>query len=903
MPSIAQRSFAGGEIAPALYGRADQAKYATGARKILNFIVQRFGGVTNRPGSRYIRECVGSTIAKTTRPRRFVYNQDDTYLLEWGDLTLRLVQDGVGVTVTPAAWSNLTAYVVGDLAASGGVNYYCKVAHTNQAPPNATYWYPMPAGGILEIPTPYAHGDLRRLQFVQSADVMTICHPSYPVYELRRYSATRWTLSAAAFVPSIDRPTGCVATAGGAGAFTYRYRVTAVKPSTFEESLGGLEATKAITGATQANPCVLTVVGHGFANGDEVTIAGVGGMTQLNGQTVTITVTGANTFQLNGVDSTAYGAYTAGGTVARTSAIAASAALPSSSAPVVITWAAVSGALEYYVYKESNGVYGFIGTARGLRFEDINYLPSASATLATPATVFAQAGAYPQTSDYVQQRQAFGGATSTPETISMSRTGIFRDFSTSSPLQADDAIGFTINSDEVQEVRHIVSLGKPVVFTAGGIWTIEGDGDGTITPTAINPSLVSKRGASYLRPIAIDNTLLYVQARGTIIRDLQLDLVQGQRGRDLTIYAQHLFDGYSVVAWAYQENPHSVLWVVRSDGAMLGLTYVKDHDVWAWFRCTTDGTFLDVETVPEGDEDALYVVVERNINGTARRYLERFASRRVSDVTVDAFFVDAGGTYDGRNTGATTLTLSTAGGWAYSDPITLTASAPTFSAGDVGNAFVLTIGGVALSCLVTAYTDPTHVSVEPARDVPASHQAVATTTWSRAVDQVSGLDHLEGESVAILADGNVVANGYDEPQYVVTGGTVTLPAPASVVHVGLPYVSDLETLDWEDPNAETLLDKRKLVQGVTLLVQDTRGGWAGCPKVDDDGTAAWLAKYMSEIKQRAAEDYGEATRVRTGTFELNTSGTWGEKGRILVRQRDPLPMTILAAIPRGKIGG
>jgi hypothetical protein len=905
MTSVAQRSFAGGEIAPALYGRADQAKYATGARKVYNFIVQRFGGVTNRSGSKLVREAVGSTAGKTTRLRRFVYNDANTYQLEFGDFTLRLIQSGVGITVSGlAAWSAVTTYAVGDLVSSAGVNYYAKTASLNLTPAsNPAAWYAMPADGTYEIPTPYAHADVRRLQFTQSADVMTIFHPSYPIQELRRYSSTKWILAAAAFTPSISRPTGCSSTIGGAGALSFRYRVTAVLPDTFEESLAGLETTKAITGATQANPCELTSVAHGYSTGDEITIAGVVGMTQLNGITVTITKTGANTYTLDGINSTAYTAYSSGGTSARTYARIDSAATPTAAAPNIISWTAVSGALEYNVYKETNGVYGFIGTARGTTFKDINYQPSGNTNLATPATVFEAAGKYPQTGDYVQQRLAAAGANNTPEAIKLSRTGVYHDFSTSSPLQDDDAIGFSINGEEVNEVRHIVNLGKCVVFTSSSVWSIDGDSDGVIRPTAINPNQLSRRGASYLRPVAIGNSLIYVQARGTIIRDLQLDLVEGQKGKDLTIYAQHLFDGYSVVAWAYQENPHSVLWVVRSDGKMLGLTYVKEHDVWAWFVCETDGRYLDAETVPEGDEDALYVVTERTINGTARRFVERFASRRVTNVAVDAFFVDCGGTYDGRNTTATTMTLSGGITWAYTEPMTLTASAAQFIAGDVGNDYILTIGTDTLRCHVRGFTDSTHVTIEPERNVPAAFRGVATAVWSRAVNQVAGLSYLEGKSVAILADGNVVANGFDDPKILVSGGIVTIPTPAAVIHVGLPYLADLETLDWEDPSAETLIDKKKLVQGVTLLVQDTRGGWAGCPKVADDGTAAWLSKYMNEIKQRATESYSQPTATRTGTFEINTAGTWGEKGRILIRQRDPLPMTVLAAIPRGKIGG
>jgi hypothetical protein len=815
MASVIQRSFAGGEIAPALYGRADQAKYGTGARQIVNGIVQRFGGVTNRSGTMLVAEAVGSTSAKATRLRRFVYNAGVTYLLEFGDFTLRIIQSGARLGPgSPAAWSNATNYAIGDLATYGGIVYYAKAASLNKQPDtNPTEWYPQPTG-VYEIPTPYAHADLRALQFIQSADVMTIAHPSYAVQELKRYSATKWILAAAVFAPTIAAPTGVSATAGTAGAIVFNYVVTAVLPDTFAESLASSVAT-------------------------------------------------------------------------------CNAATPTSAAPNLVAWSAVSGALEYNIYKESNGVYGYIGTARGLSFKDINYLPSTTETLPTPATVFASSGNYPSAIAYFQQRLCCANTLNAPEGILMSRSGIFHDFSTSSPLQDDDCIKFSMAGREVQEVRHLLDLGRLVVLTSGGEHVITGDADGVVRPTAINPQQQGYHGAASIPPVVIGNSALFVQARGTIIRDLRYDLqVDGYQGRDLTIFAQHLFDGHSIVTMAYAENPHSVVWVVRDDGVLLGLTYVREHEVWGWHQHNTDGIFLDVEVVPEGNEDAVYALVERTVNGQARRFVERFASRLVSDVAVDAHFMDCGGVYDGRNTGSTSLVLTTATTWAYTEPITLTASAALFSSGDIGNAYVLTIDGVDLSCRVTAYTDTTHVTVEPASDVPTSHQAIATTTWAKAVDQIAGLSHLEGKSVAVLADGEVVANGYDEPQIVVSGGSIAIDIPAAVVHVGLPYTFDLETLDWENPQSETLLDKQKLITGATLLVQDTRGGFVGA-----DGN------HLDEIKQRATEGYGETIAPATGQMELALSGTWSQRGRILVRQKDPLPITVLAVIPRGKIGG
>jgi hypothetical protein len=905
MPSIIQRSFAGGEVSPAVYGRAEQVKYATGARTLLNFIVQRFGGATNRPGTEYMREAVGSTSGKYTKLRRFVYSDAQTVMLEFGDATLRFIKDGVPVTVSGlTAWSNATSYAVGDLSSYGGVNYYCKIANTNARPDlNPFKWYAMPSDGTLEVPTTIVHDDVMRLQFIQSADVLTIVHPDYPPQQLKRYSSTKWVLEDIAFVPTNAAPTACQSTIGTAGTFTFKYRITAVKPDTFEESRAGLAPTKAITAATKANPCQVTAVGHGFVTGDEVQIDGINGMTELNGLQFLITKIDADNFTLDGINSTGYTTYTSGGTAARTYARIDLAAIPSQTAPNIISWTAASGALEYNVYKESNGVYGYIGTAKGTSFSDINYLPSVSDRLPTIAAVFDAIGDYPQTTAYFQQRHAFAGTNNDPEEIQLSRVGVYNDFSSSSPLQDDDAVGFSINGESVAEVRHLIYMTKPVVFTAGSVWTLDGDQDGVIRPTAIGANILDNHGSNYVRPIVIGNTALYISARGCIIREIAFDAVEGKKGRDLTVFANHLVDGHTIVAWAYQEVPHSVIWCVRDDGVLLGLTYVKEHEVWGWFRCTTDGLFLDVETIPEGEEDAVYVVVQRTINGTNRRYVERFASRRIEDMATDAFFVDSGKIYDGRNVTATTLTIGGGTTWVYTEALTLTASSSIFSAGDVGKDYILTIGGDSLRVHVKSYTSTTVVGIEPERDVPAAFRNVATASWSKCASVLTGLSHLEGKSVSIFADESVVTNGYDAPLIAVSGGSITVPTPVAYACVGLPYTSDIETLDWETPQQETLYDKQKLVQAVSLYVQDTRGGWAGAPAKPDDGTAGWLNKYMSEVKQRATEDYGEPTAITTGVFNLQVQSTWSERGRVLIRQRDPLPMTILAVIPRGRIGG
>jgi hypothetical protein len=235
-----QRAFAQGELAPAIHARADLALYTTGLKTCKNFIVRRQGGVVNRPGTEYI------ATAKTPDGRAWLFPfifPDNCFLIEAGEFYLRFYKDGARVTVSGvAAWSAVTAYVTGDLAALAGVNYYCVAAHTNQSPPNATYWHPL-EDDIFEIPTPYEEGDFdppAPLCFSQSGSVVTITGLDHAPRELRWTfgSDTAWVLSTITTAPAISAPTS-LALSGSpplTGPLFRSYQVTAIG-SDGEESL------------------------------------------------------------------------------------------------------------------------------------------------------------------------------------------------------------------------------------------------------------------------------------------------------------------------------------------------------------------------------------------------------------------------------------------------------------------------------------------------------------------------------------------------------------------------------------------------------------------------------------------------------------------------------------------
>ncbi len=788
MAETIQRSFTGGELSPALYARADQTKYATGLKRCENFIVQRYGGVTNRPGLRFITEVKDST--KSVRLIEFIYSADQTYVIELGDQYIRFIKQGVQIL-------------------SGGLPY--------------------------EVATTYLEAELFDIQFVQSGNVVILVHPNHPPASLTRIADDNWSLANISFTPDISAPTiASVTPQGTPGSTTYTYVATAVKDETFDESLPSAEVATA-TGAAILNT------------------------TDFNRVTIN----------------------------------------------------AVAGATEYNVYRQRNGVFGFIGIVKSsggsIVFDDIGYVPDESDSPPNERNPFNAVGDYPSTVTFFQQRLTFANTDNNPEKVWASRIGDPYNFTYSSPLQDDDSVTFSITGRQVNEVRHLVEIGRLVALTSGGEWTIDGDASGTLLPNAINVKQQGYAGSATLRPIIVNNNALYVQARGSIVRDLRYQFESdGYVGNDLTIFAAHLFDNYQVVDWAYQQIPNSNAWLVRDDGMMLGLTYVKEQSVWGWHKHATDGKFESITTVPEGSLDAVYCLVRRTINGATKRYIERFESRQFTDIGTDAFFVDSGLSYDGRNTNAAlTMTLTTASDWKYETTKTLTASAGYFVAGDVGNHIELQLYDLdenivdRLRCVITGYTSPTVVSVINERDVPADYQAVALNTWAKAVDEIAGLDHLDGKLLSVLADGNVLYGGEadglaaDVARYTVTAGSITLQYPYTIIHAGLPYTSTMETLDIDVfSGTETITEKKKLVGKVTLHFDETRGVKAG---IDED--------HLNEIKQKDADgDWREPIEPFTGKTEITLNSKYNNNGRTVVQQTLPLPATILAISPTFTLG-
>lgn len=769
MPSSIQRSFTAGEIAPALRVRADLNKYRAGLALCQNFYVRPQGGIYSRPGFEYLGS--QSQTDAVARLARFAFNAEQQYVLVIEPLTIQIIRDGEFLTSD---------------------------------------------GSRITVTTPYTADQLDSLQFAQSADQMTIVSLDHAPANFSRYAEDDWRLEDISFAPTTDSPDFPAST-----------------------------LTIGITGITNANPAVVTYTGSDPDNGNSFYFSGIGGMSGINDNTFSVANvdTVANTFELPDFDSTSQGTYTSGGTGVRKSiktvgsgfgtyskkyayvvtAVSSDGveSLPSdeisitssslaTTAGVRLTWSAVDDTEYYRVYKDpsvGSSLYGWIGDSKNTSFDDYNISPVTSDAPPSDRQPFSESDDdNPSVVGFYQQRQLFSNTYNEPQTVFATQTANYKSLRTSSPAGDDDAVTFTLAAGQINEIRHFVPLTSLILLTSGGVWKITEGSDGVLTPSSVGVRQQSTKGASAVPPVTINATVLYLESNGTRIRDLGYDYSSDTyTGNDLSIMAEHLFNGHQITGMAFADEPDGLLWCVRDDGVLLCLTYQREHQVWGWSQHETNGAVESITVVTEDTKDVLYISVKRVINGETCRFVERL-HERVSDNVYDVFCVDSGVTYSGASTST-----------------------------------------------------------------------------------VTGLDHLEGEEVVVLADGNEIKG------LSVSGGSVTLPGSieAETIHVGLQFIPAFETLpiDFAE-ETNPLRGGIYSIPKVRLQMQDSVGGWLA--SVNEDGEV--VGDYY-EMKMRSDEMSYLAVPLQTKGFEQAMDANPGFSGAIRFEQRSPLPCAILAVIP------
>ena len=594
-------NFSGGEWSEELSSRVDVAKYQTACACLLNYIVRPQGGVTRRPGTKYVAETKDSSKA------------------------FRLIPMSVSAT---------KHYVIE--AGCGYMRFYSSNARLESS------------GNPIEVATPYTEADLFQLHRVPSVDIVYFLHRQYQTRKLERYSDTCFRFRTVAFTPPATREFGARPVARLQAGATDGQGVTV---HTFDGVL-----------AFSRSDCGREIVVTSGCN------AGArAGIKQFDCPGSVIVNICSPFINTNVNDC---------GTWYITSS-PRTGVTPSDNAPVGkdVSLTLVDGGWRGVTALSDTDCGRFASINSGL-FEirqvnsctvaraiirgeasSANKAESGSWTLEEP--LWSDRNGHAETGTFLDGRLYLG----TCHRFAASKVGDYENFATGN--LDDDGLLFAIDSDVLQQIRWLRGLKGLMVGTMSGEYQALGGNDSPITPDNIHVERHTTYGSAQVEPLLIGNAVLFATRSGRKLRELveNPELLEGFVAPDLMLLAQHLMERQTatgsdptIVDMAYQQEPDSRLWVVRSDGVLLCCTYLREQNVVAWSRHQTEGAFETVCVIPhpDGNRDQVYLGVRRTINGQTKRYVEYLDDAGVNYPTTN---VDCAFTCDQMNSSCTVYGL------------------------------------------------------------------------------------------------------------------------------------------------------------------------------------------------------------------------------------------------------
>lgn len=497
---------------------------------------------------------------------------------------------------------------------------------------------------------------------------------------------------------------------------------------------------------------------------------------------------------------------------------------------------------------------------------------------------------YPGAAAYYGDRATYASTRAKPQRIDASRVGDYIDFSESTPTVDDDAVRLTVGAREMSAITDIVPLSRLVALTGGGAYRIGAADQEALTPSTRASKFLTGVGAADMPAVLVEQAAVYAQRARKKITALSFGDYDSVQTVELTVRARHLWPrGQVITGMDYAADPYGILWATRSDGALMALTYLPEQEVMGWSRHSTDGVIEGLCVVPEAERDVLYLLVAREIDGGTVRFIERMVDREPADPR-DVLCLDCALSYDGRNTGTGTATLTSAGGWTVDDSITVQfTDVMGFSASDVGGeVWFYDADDVLLARIfIRSIGNTSRITGNPDRDLPDSLQGATTARYGIARAQLAGASHLSGREVWAQIDEQVAG-----PLTVAADGTVDLQHPAVVAHVGLKFEAYIETLSANRIGQETIRNRPKAIAEVGVLAIETRGLACG-PSRDQ----------LEDVPGRVVEgdDYGIAEPI-DGLVEVLTRTDWNDTGRVQVWQVEPAPAHVIGLIPKVEVG-
>ena len=532
-------------------------------------------------------------------------------------------------------------------------------------------------------------------------------------------------------------------------------------------------------------------------------------------------------------------------------------------------------------FRDGYGIITAFTSTTVVTIEILIDMGSTSASTDWSLGSFSTTTGFPSCVSFFEQRLVFAASINNPQTVYFSKSGDYEnmDANIGGTVADDDAIIYTIASNQVNAIRFLTSARTLIIGTAGGEFVVSGGGDNSpITPTNIMIKKQSNHGAANVDAISVGNATLFLQRAKRKIRELAYNFdVDGYIAPDLTILAEHITEG-NVVEMAYQEEPLAIIWCVRGDGQLIALTYQREQEVVAWHRHIIGGVFgtgdavvESVAVIPTDDSEyELYMIVKRTINGATTRYVEYLHTFNFDQTDNTSFNY-----LDSQLDLSKSQTTLTAGISATDTTI------PVASISGLSASGKIKIGGEIISYAGISSLNLTGCTRGQNITTATSH--TSGDTVKEVVNIIAGLDHLEGQTVSILVDGAT------HPTKVVASNQITLDRFGTDVKVGLSYTSILKTMRIDAGSQDgTSQGKTKRIYEVTARLFETVGVEVG-PDLNN----------MERIPFRTSADpMDQGIPPFTGDKEVEFRGNYDTDGFMMVRQTQPLPLTLLSLYPR-----
>ena len=839
-------NFTGGELSPRLDGRTDLTKYSSGCSTLENLVVYPHGSAARRPGSTFLAEVANS--ANKTRLIPFEFSTTQTYMLEFSNLKMRVYKDSGAVLEGDKTISAITkANPAVVTASSHGYSNGDEIVITA-------------VGGMTEVNGKrFLVADKTTNTFeLQDKDGVDINSSSFTTYTSGGVSnkvfeiATPYTtaqlfdlkFAQSADVMYITHPEHEVEKLSRTGH-------TAWTLSDCSFTKGPMQ--DANTTTTTLNPGQ-SAVGTGIALVASA-VTGING-----GSGFLATDVGRFVFLNDG-------------------------------------YAKITG----------------VTNTTNATIEILTALDSASATANWQLGAFSDTTGHPSSVTFFEQRLVFAGTTEQPQTIFFSKSGDYEnmDANIGGTVADDDAIIYTIASNQVNAIRFMTATRTLIIGTAGGEFTVSGGGtDSAVTPTNILIKKQSNHGSANVDAIAVGNATLFLQRAKRKIRELAYNFdVDGYIAPDMTILAEHISEG-GLTQIAYQQEPNQIVYAVRGDGELVGLTYQREQQVTAWHRHIFGGRFgnatvtvTDFANIANGTR-----IVLTKANGTTTTFTS------ATSATSGKFHTTSSNNQTATNLKTLIDADSDFTATVSSNVVTITETSPlstgflTITSLDDSTRLAKTDEGKSVCESVAVIpTDDTEYQVyvivkrtingatrrfvevlnvfdfDQTDNTSFNFLDSALSYSGSAVTTISGLDHLEGQTVSILA------NGATHPDKTVSSGSITLDRSSTDVKVGLAYTSLLQTMRLNAGSQNgTSQGKTKRIYDITVRMFETIGVEVG-PDLSN----------MERIPFRSSADLmDEGIPPFTGDKEVEFRGNYETDGFIFVRQTQPLPFTILSLYPR-----